>query len=407
MKKICIFIVAIFVISNAYAGTYAGLPGTFLNWGAGARSLGMGKAFVGLAEDSTSTYWNPAGLSYLLTEEITGLHAFLFESTNYDFISYAQPLKNLGGIGLGVVILSSTGFEEINQYGEIIGSFYDLEAAVLLSYGMNILKDLSLGSTFKVVYQQILSYEGVGAGVDIGFLYKPFEFLNLGGNIQNIIAPRIKLKDEMDTYPLNFRFGVALKLLDSNLSLTNDIEKTLTSAFKFHVGLEYWLYPFIGIRGGLDETEVTAGIGLSYKGYGLDYAIASQSLGLSHRVSFTWVFSVFTVEVETNPKMFSPVGTKKEVEIKLKGGSKFGIRRWELSIKDKTGTKVRRFEGKKQQPPSSIIWNGKDDNGSYVPDGKYSVELLLENKLGEVDTGSDSVQIETSLPGTTIQMEIK
>jgi len=407
MKKIYIFIIIVFFVSTVYADIYyAGLPGTFLNWGAGARSLGMGKAFVGLSGDSTSTYWNPAGLSSLLTGEITALHAFLFEGTNYDFISYAQPIGNLGGVGLGVVVLSSTGFEETDQYG-VIDSFYDVESGVLLSYGMNVLKDLSLGSTFKIVYQQILSYRGVGAGLDIGLLYKPFEFLNLGCNIQNVIAPQVKLKDEIDTYPLNFRFGVALKLLSGSLSLSNDIEKTLTSPFKFHVGMEYWLCPFLGIRGGIDDSEITGGIGLTYKGYSLDYAIASQSLGISHRVSFTWTFSMFTVEIESIPKVFSPFGTKKEVEIKLKGGSKFGISRWELNIKDKAGNVVRKFEGRKQKVPPSIMWDGKDSKGNYVPDGRYSIELVVVNRIGGIDTATDSVQIETSLPGTNIQMEIR
>ncbi|GAJ12821.1 unnamed protein product [marine sediment metagenome] len=65
----------------------AGLPGAFLRFGAGARSLGMGKAYVGVSDDASATYWNSAGLTQLTQKEIVALHAILFEDTIYDFVS--------------------------------------------------------------------------------------------------------------------------------------------------------------------------------------------------------------------------------------------------------------------------------------------------------------------------------
>src|SRR5664279_3177008 len=37
----------------------------------GARSMGMGGAFLGLADDATAAYTNPAGLTQLVTPEIS------------------------------------------------------------------------------------------------------------------------------------------------------------------------------------------------------------------------------------------------------------------------------------------------------------------------------------------------
>jgi len=36
----------------------------FLLISPGARAAGMGEAFVGLADDATAVYWNPAGLAF-------------------------------------------------------------------------------------------------------------------------------------------------------------------------------------------------------------------------------------------------------------------------------------------------------------------------------------------------------
>lgn len=43
--------------------------------GSGARALGMGGAFIGVADDATAASWNPAGLIQLETPEISGVYS--------------------------------------------------------------------------------------------------------------------------------------------------------------------------------------------------------------------------------------------------------------------------------------------------------------------------------------------
>lgn len=57
--------------------------------GSGARALGMGGAFLARADDATAASWNPAGLSYLRTLEITAV------GTRNDFDTVKT---NLGGV---------------------------------------------------------------------------------------------------------------------------------------------------------------------------------------------------------------------------------------------------------------------------------------------------------------------
>src|SRR6185295_19386651 len=94
--------VAVLVPAPAAATRYAG---EFLRIGVGARALGMGSAFVGLADDGTAAYWNPAGIATLERHEITAMHAEQFGSiVQYDFLSYVMPIGSPGGArqGLGI-----------------------------------------------------------------------------------------------------------------------------------------------------------------------------------------------------------------------------------------------------------------------------------------------------------------
>ena len=60
MKRKCSLILVIALILSLTSGLIAN--GLSLN-SMGTRALGMGGAFVGLADDASAIYWNPAGLS--------------------------------------------------------------------------------------------------------------------------------------------------------------------------------------------------------------------------------------------------------------------------------------------------------------------------------------------------------
>jgi len=61
-------LLAITMVLCAAVTSYAGvqfekLNGSDLGMGVGARAIGMGGAFVAVADDSSATFWNPAGLT--------------------------------------------------------------------------------------------------------------------------------------------------------------------------------------------------------------------------------------------------------------------------------------------------------------------------------------------------------
>lgn len=80
--------------------TNSAIPFSFSN--PGARSLGMGGAFVGLADDATAAYTNPAGLTQLVQTEVS-LEGRRVE-TNSPFTSGGSATYNpfaLSGVAFG------------------------------------------------------------------------------------------------------------------------------------------------------------------------------------------------------------------------------------------------------------------------------------------------------------------
>lgn len=61
-----------------------GLSSNFNFAGQGARALGMGGAFIGIADDATAISWNPAGLGQLDRPELSGVFKFTSEKSSWD-----------------------------------------------------------------------------------------------------------------------------------------------------------------------------------------------------------------------------------------------------------------------------------------------------------------------------------
>ena len=322
---------ALLVPGTARATRYAG---EFLRIGVGARALGMGSAFVGLADDGTAAYWNPAGLATLSQRQVTAMHAEQFGSiVQYDFLSYVMPVGAAGKprqalsvslVRLGVSDIPDTrGLQIIDQNGN--GKFdypedllvvdesrfvfdSDNDAALLFSYARDIRPGLSLGGNFKYIRQWLGdSLRSNGFGLDLGLLYVGKSF-SMGATLRDatttrilwntgtgeFIAPSLRLgaaktrgfrdRRHLVTAALDVQVGFSDERLSSQAHLGG-------VTFEFHPGLEYWYDRRLALRAGFEAQNFTAGAGLRYHRLGLDYAFLDhRDLDASHRVSGSYSF---------------------------------------------------------------------------------------------------------------------
>jgi hypothetical protein len=193
------------------------LAGEFLTTGFGARALGMGGAFVSVADDASAVYWNPAGLLQLDQSQILLMHSERFgDLVDYNCFSLARPLSQEAGqetagaisiiwLRVGDIALTShlnepdVDFEDLNGNGiwdpgserrywrpDRVRMESDNEIAGFITYARRFTDKVSLGFNAKVIWKEIADITSLGFGFDAGLMYRVMEAWNIGVNLQDL-----------------------------------------------------------------------------------------------------------------------------------------------------------------------------------------------------------------------------
>lgn len=278
-----------------FAKEDGGQAGAIFDAAANARALGMGEAQVAVANDASATYWNPANLSTLDRKDLVSMYSALQENTGYGFLGFAQPTLDYGSFGFGVLSLRSANFERrIDAVAS--GQFSQSETAFLFSHGFHLNDRLSFGESLKIIRQEIDSFSATGYGMDLSLLTSLTAKIQFGAVLQNILAPSLKLKNEADKYPRQLRLGLGFKPWEK-WTFATDLDRSEKRSVKIHLGTEYQINKLIALRAGIQEAEVTVGMGFGFKDWGLDYALGYndaasgfKDLGVSHRFGIHMTF---------------------------------------------------------------------------------------------------------------------
>jgi hypothetical protein len=377
----------------------AGSPGEWLSRYSSARTLGMGGAYVATADDPLGVLWNPAGISTMDQNELRFENARLFEETSINGFGFAVPGSWLPSFGVSVVSMGSGDFQRTNDMNDPLGTFKDGETAYLLTASKAFSPRLAIGTNFKFVQQTVEDFSGQGFGMDLGALFSLTPTVRVGASVANLAGPSITLRDVKESYPVAFRGGVAAELFNGRGLMSLELDQSTGLGARFHAGAEYWLQPMIALRAGYDDSYGTGGLTYRFAPqYQLDYGIADQALGLTHRVGFSYRFGGFFASSKAEPAIFSPTGEKAVTKISLNARTKAEPDQWTLEIVNKSDEVVRRFAGQ-GQPPAHVQWDGKDETGLPLPDGTYHYRLTVKDRAGRSLTAANHlIEISTTGP---------
>jgi len=280
--------VALAAAAAALEKNPGGDAGALSGWGLGARAEALGRAYTALADDASSTYWNPAGLAALGRTEVAFAYGLPFadvEDVTIGDAVVAKPLlysmgEEAGGAGsLGTLAAALAyrgvgGIVEANETGPTGRTFTDADVELNLAYAHTLGAASAFGLTLKNITRDVGDYSDSGFGLDVGGRYEPVSGLAVGVVARNVIAPNFRLKAYKDAPPLTFELGASYDLFGIAAPCAT-FEITREGFYDGGLGVEITPVKYVALRGGYwagDETP-RAGVGLRLGDFGFDYAM--------------------------------------------------------------------------------------------------------------------------------------
>ena len=280
----------------------------FLFLGSGARAQGMGGSFVGISDDVSALYWNPAGLVQLEKSVLSVYSSTFRENKTYNNLMFAYPTK-IGAFGIISMGLSPK--ESKNSDEDRYNSTY-------LSYGTNIYGGVSAGLTYKTVGYRNFDYISTDKTYDISFFYAPregkLENYRFGLIFQNITNPNLSTSTSTakENLGYGYRLGVGysvpkelIKKIDDRLIISSDLEYNASKNFILHLGSEYSIEGkrhSISFRTGYDGYGLTYGAGFRYKNFSFDFGNSSSLEVLNSHFGLTLQFGLTSKELKDKQK---------------------------------------------------------------------------------------------------------
>ncbi len=316
------------ICANVLAGDFkpAKYAGDFFETGVGARALAMGGAFSAVADDATAIFWNPAGLEQISGLEVHGMHSERFAgAVNRDFLGVAKKIGETRAIGIGFYRLGvdDIPFTRLQNPDAGLGAIYideqgrrvinepvvyktvnHADVSMVFSYSQKSNQRFSFGFNVKVHHKTNEDFKAWGLGFDAGILWKPIHNFKASAVLSDAtttllawqhgtkesILPHLRLgaaysiawKDFHILPVVDFSFGFEGRGQSAQLAL-GPLDLDIRS------GIEFSYLSRTAFRIGMDQHFLTAGFGLSFSSFQLDYGFSQHAdLGDTHRISLAF-----------------------------------------------------------------------------------------------------------------------
>ena len=312
MFKKCIlitFLILMIFCSAAFAETGdGGYAGTFLQLGFGARALGMGGAFVAVADDATGGFFNPAGLVQITKRTFGAFYRRMTLDRRLSYIVYNQPVRDEATIALAWINAGVADVMGRDGDGDITEEISNYQNAIQLFLGRRIINQLSIGVTIGYMQHNLANINAYGIGFGFSAMGRPIPELRLGVAVENLgmkyswtSGDYWKRHDLLgssvkENFPFNIRVGASYLLLEDRILLSSEFDKNEKQEGKIHLGVEGWALENVAGRIGYDRGSLTFGLGLKHKiqsaVLGFDYAFITSRVedDADHLISLQFEF---------------------------------------------------------------------------------------------------------------------
>lgn len=325
--KILIKILAVILLTANYTFCQSGVSkvGTtvaaFLEIPVGGPAVGVGGAFVSIANDASSLYWNAGGISTIGKYDVHLSHMDWIADTKFNFAGIVLPLSEFGTLGFSFTSLTMNDMlVRTVEQPEGTGEYFSAgDISIGLTYAKSLTDRFSIGFTAKYIQENIWHMVADGWAMDIGTLFKTdiLGGLNIGASISNFGTDlklsgrdaryfirvddtkqgsndRIPTDIEMDSWslPLMFRIGVSSNLVENNIyrfTAAVDAIQPNNDYPSMNVGGEFAFMDYLVIRGGYNALFLQDSEG----GLSLGVGVNSKMLFSETKVKFDYAYRNF------------------------------------------------------------------------------------------------------------------
>jgi hypothetical protein len=292
-------------LSAAETNTGAGTSGfSFLKINQGARAVGMGGAFTGLADDEVALYYNPAGITCFEDDRFVLEYHNYFEDLQSGSAGYIHPFGANKVIAFHMSYMNYGEFTQTDQAGNIEGTFGGGDLMLAATLGVRQSQQFAIGATAKFIYEKIESYSATGVAIDMGAKYfSDRERYTAGIMLQNFGTQLSAMGGgDKDPLPTIVRLGGSAKPKGLPLTLVGDVIVPFDNDIDFAIGAEYVKLKPLLLRLGWNSfgsnyrtadskdkwAGISFGVGFEYHTMQFSYAFTpGADLGESHRITLT------------------------------------------------------------------------------------------------------------------------
>ncbi len=387
---------AVFILPRLSWGG-AGTSNDFETMLPGARMAGLGDAAVAMTQDSELLFANPSGLVTLINPQIGLSHLAWWEGVSYQALWGIQPLGPKASAG------ATLNFLRVEPFNSTDNPELENSQAWMLrlggAYAYKLIRSLAVGGKINLAWQDLDAQQAFALTMDLGAQYYMLnDHLTLGLVLSNLgfATPFVQ---KADLPPMQVRLGAAYQFWpDDPNSLTFLTQLTQPFADQVHLALavegKVWNDLFIrtGWQSQADSGNwLVLGLGFKWQNVMLDYAVSPLgTLGMTHQVSLKYNFGSQRrvarpkLEVTLVTKQFvNPGGVPgQEIHLIPKTQVAAGLKKWQVTIADRQGKVVRRYEGENKLP-LEVVWDGLDSAGKQTNVEefyRYTFEII--DKLG-------------------------
>lgn len=265
----------------------------FLKIGVSARAVGMGEAFISLADDGSAMFYNPAGLNQIKQREVFFTHTEWPAGINYEYLGACMPVTGIGIVGAQVAVLTTGDMKRTVPYVGWTGEYF---SATDWSMGISVARMLtdkfSIGGTVKMVSEWLDGENLTIVAADFGTLFDiGVRGLKFGMSVSNF-GGNAKFIKEGFSLPICFKFGGVVDVIKNDLHY---MRATVEGAHpndnleQIAMGVEYIFNNFFALRSGYRQfvrlTDKDELVRVNGAEFDADEPLEGLSLGFGVNVS--------------------------------------------------------------------------------------------------------------------------